>query len=116
MLDFKEVEKESVIQDWKRFKKYTCNLEHGLRDYMLLNSFYYALTQHSKHLLDKESDIRFLFNKPYDVFIILDGMLVEDNIYNSIKHAGIRNMYVKEDNEIEIDEEENIDLNTMDEK
>jgi hypothetical protein len=83
---------------------------------MLLNSFYYGLTQHNKHLLDKESDIRFLFNKPYDSFIILDGMLVEDNIYNSIKHAEIRNMYVKEDNEIEIDEEENIDLNTMDEK
>jgi hypothetical protein len=77
MLDFKQLEKESITQAWKRFKKYTCNLEYGLRDYLLLNCFYYGLNQQSKHLLDKESDIRFLFNKPYDAFTILDGMLVE---------------------------------------
>jgi hypothetical protein len=57
MLDFKQLEKESITQAWKRFKKYTCNLEHGLRDYMLLNSFYLGLSQHSRHLLNKESDI-----------------------------------------------------------
>jgi hypothetical protein len=85
MLDFKKLEKESITQAWKRFKKYTCNLEHGLRDYMLLYSFYSGLNQQSKHLLDKESDIRFLFNKPYDAFTMLDGMLVEENIYKSIK-------------------------------
>jgi hypothetical protein len=64
MLDFKKLEKESVIQAWRRFKKYICNLEHGLRDYMLLNSFYLGLNLHSRGLLDKESDIRLVFHKP----------------------------------------------------
>jgi hypothetical protein len=61
ILSFKQLEKKSVVQAWRRFKKFTCNLEHGLRDYMLLNSFYLGLNRHSTRLLDKESDIRFRF-------------------------------------------------------
>lgn len=68
---------------------------------MLLNSFYFGLNQHNKRLLDKESDIPFILNKPYDAFMILDGMVVEDNIYKSIKNAGIMDMYIKEEIEIE---------------
>jgi hypothetical protein len=47
--------------------------------------------------------------------MILDGMLVEYNIYKSIRNAGIKNMYVKAYYEIE-EEEENTALNVMDEK
>jgi hypothetical protein len=56
---------------------------------MLLNSFYFGLNQHNKRLLDNESNIHFIFNKPYDAFMILDGMVIEDNIYKSIKNVGI---------------------------
>ncbi len=60
--------------------------------------------------MDKEFDVRFIFNKPYDAFMILDGMLVEDNIYKSIKNAGIIDMYVKEEIEIEEKEEDTLML------
>jgi hypothetical protein len=48
--------------------------------------------------------------------MILDGMLVENNIYKSIKNSGIKNMYVKEEYEIEEKEEEEEENNAMDEK
>jgi hypothetical protein len=112
VLDFKQLEKESISKAWRRFKKkIICNLEHGLRDWMLLNSFYFGLNQHNKRLLDKESDIHFIFNRTYDEFMILDEMLVEYDIYKNIKNAGIMDMYFKEENEIE-EEEENIILPT----
>jgi hypothetical protein len=43
ILDFTQLEGETIIQAWKRFKKFTCNLKYGLRDWMLLNSFYFGL-------------------------------------------------------------------------
>jgi hypothetical protein len=43
---------------------------------MLLNSFYFGLNQHTERILDKESDIPFILNKPYDAYMILDGMVV----------------------------------------
>jgi hypothetical protein len=68
---------------------------------MLLNSFYLGLSQHSRHLLNKESDTRFIFHKTCDAIKILDGMLVDDYIYKSIIYARIRDMYVQENYEVE---------------
>jgi hypothetical protein len=39
ILDFKQLLGETITQVWIRIKNFTCNLEHGLRDWMLLYSF-----------------------------------------------------------------------------
>ena len=76
---------------------------------MLLNSFYLGLSQHSRRLLNKESDTRFVFLKTCDAIKVLYGMLVDDYIYKSIKYARIRDMYNQENYEVE----ENIPLSAM---
>jgi hypothetical protein len=52
-------------------------------------------------LLNKESDTCFVFLKTCDAIKVLDGMLVDDYIYKSIKYARIRDMYIQENYEVE---------------
>jgi hypothetical protein len=101
MLSFKQMETETIVQAYRRCKKLSCNLEHGLRDYMHLNGFYLGLSQPSRRHLNRESDTHFFFLKTCDAIKVLDGMLADDYIYKSIRYARIRDMYIKENYEAE---------------
>jgi hypothetical protein len=72
-------------------------MEHGLRYWMLINSFYYGLNNNIVCFLNKKSRIPFINNKPYDVFTILDGMLVETNITKTLDKVKSLSLYINEE-------------------
>jgi hypothetical protein len=103
ILDFKQQENETLTHAWVRSKKITYNMEHGLRDWMLTNSFYYGLNNDSMCFLDKEVETHFINKKPYEALSILDGILVETNICKSLDK--VKNL------DLDINEEKNSDGN-----
>jgi hypothetical protein len=56
ILDFNQQENETLTQNWVRFKKLTYNMEHGIRDWMLINNFYYGLNNISMRFLDENPE------------------------------------------------------------
>jgi hypothetical protein len=72
-------------------------MEQGLREWMLINSFYYGLNNNSMFFLNKESRIPFINNKPYDVITIIDQMLVETNITKRLDKVKSLSLYINEE-------------------
>ena len=82
--DFKQKANESLADAWVRFKKLSYNIEHGLKDWMLINSFYSGLRDECILLLEKEAHAPFVDIKATEACSLLDGILIETNIFKII--------------------------------
>jgi hypothetical protein len=60
ILSFKQRNNELLIHAWERFRGLAYELEHGLRDWMLLHSFYCGLTMSSKSYVNGQSGKTFM--------------------------------------------------------
>lgn len=79
IFSFKQTNGELLIVAWERFRRIAYGTEHGLRDWMLMHTFYSGLTNSSKAYLDIESECTFMNLTAKNAYILLDGLLLEAN-------------------------------------
>jgi hypothetical protein len=60
ILSFKQINNELLIHPWERFRGIAFELVHGLRDWMLMYSFYCRLTMSSKSYVNGQSGKTFM--------------------------------------------------------
>jgi hypothetical protein len=86
---FKQRDDEKLIHAWERFRGLTYEVEHSLRDWMIIHSFYSGLTMSSKSYLNKQSGKTFLELNTDDAHKLLDGLLLEHKIKSSLEKSGM---------------------------
>jgi hypothetical protein len=89
ILAFKQLDDETLTEAWERFRELIYGTEHGLRDWMILHTFYSSLRMRSMALLDNECGKSFMNLKAYEAHIVLDGLLLDTKVGDSIRKAGL---------------------------
>jgi hypothetical protein len=74
---FKQRDYEKLIHAWERFRGITPELNHGLRDWLIIHAFYSGLIMSSKSYLNKHSGKNFLELTTDDAHKLLDSLLLE---------------------------------------
>jgi hypothetical protein len=64
-------------------------MEHGLRDWMIVNVFYKGLSDTSRTFLDDECKGAFMNTNTTNALFLLDGLLVEVKIKKSLEIAQV---------------------------
>ena len=64
-------------------------MEHGLRDCMLMHIFYRGLSENSRVFLDNECEGSSINTTAANTHILLDGLLLEVKIKESLKKAQV---------------------------
>ena len=77
IFSFKQTKGELLILAWERFRRIAYGTEHGLRDWMLMHTFYSGLTNSSKAYLDIELECTFMNLTARSSYILSDGLLLE---------------------------------------
>jgi hypothetical protein len=71
-----------------RFRGLAYELEHGLRDSMVMHSFYCGLTMRSKSYMNGQSGKTFMELTAANAHILLDSLLLENKIKISLEKLG----------------------------
>jgi hypothetical protein len=74
---FKQRDDEKLIHGWERFRGFTYELNHGLRDWMIIHAFYSGVIMNSKSYLNKQIGKNFLELTTDDPQKLLDSLLLE---------------------------------------
>ena len=77
------------MKTWERFRGIAFGMEHGLRDWMLMHIFYRGLSENSKFFLDNECEGSFMNTAAIDTHYLLDGLLLEVKIKESLEKAQV---------------------------
>ena len=64
-------------------------MKHGIRDWMLMHIFYKGLSETSKLFLDNECKGSFINTTIADAYILLDGLMLEVKIKESLEKAQV---------------------------
>jgi hypothetical protein len=80
IFSFKQRNNELLIHAWEVFRGLAYELEHGLRDWMLMHSFYCGLKMSSKCYVNSHSGKTFMELSAANAHVLLDGLLLEKNI------------------------------------
>ena len=89
VITFKQKEDEPMVKAWERFRGIAYGMEHGMRDWMLMHIFYRGLSETSKLFLDKECKGSFINVTIADAYILLDGLLLEVKIKESLDRKSV---------------------------
>jgi hypothetical protein len=82
---FKQRDDEKFTHAWERFRGFTYEMDHGLRDWMIIHVFYSGLIMSSKSYLNKQSGKTFLELTTDDAYKLLDNLLLECKIKSSLE-------------------------------
>ena len=86
---FKQWDDEILTDAWERYRELIYGIEHGLRDWMIIHTFYSSLTMRSISLLDNACGRSFMNLPPSEAHVLLDSMLIEIKINDSVLRAGL---------------------------
>ena len=89
IITFKQEEDEPLVKTWERFRGIAFGMEHGLRDWMLMHVFYRGLSETSRVFLDNECEGSFMNTAATDTHNLLDGLLLEVRIKESLEKAQV---------------------------
>ena len=89
VIKFKQEEDEPLVKTWERFRSIGFGMAHGLRDWMLMHIFYRGLSETSRVFLDKECEGSFMNMSASNTYYLLDGLLLEAKIKESLDKAQV---------------------------
>ena len=78
-----------MVKTWERFRGIAFGMEHGLRDWMLMHIFYRGLSETSRVFLDNECGGSFINTTAANAHNLLDGLLLEVKIKESLEKAQV---------------------------
>jgi hypothetical protein len=86
---FKQRINELLIHVWERFRGLAYEQEHGLRDWMIMHTFYCGLSMNSKSYANYRSGKIFFELTIADAHILLDGLLLKEKIKISFDQTDV---------------------------
>ena len=86
---FKQLGDETLTDAWERYRELIYGTEHRLRDWMIIHTFYSSLTMRSISRLDNACGRSFMNLSPSEAHVLLDSMLIEIKINDSMLRAGL---------------------------
>ena len=89
VITFKQEDDEPLVKAWERFRGIAFGMEHVLRDWMLMHLFYRGLFENSRVFLDNECEGSFMNTTSANTHILLDGLLLEVKIKESLEKAQV---------------------------
>jgi hypothetical protein len=89
LFSFKQQNDEWLVHAWERFRGIAYGREHGLRDWMIMRTFYLGLSTKSKFYIDLKSGQNFLELTTAEAQNLLDGILLERKIYDGLNATNI---------------------------
>ena len=94
VITFKQEDDVPLVKAWERFRGIAFGMEHGLRDWMLMHIFYRGLSENSRIFLDNECEGSFMNTTAANTHILLDGLLLEVKIKESLDNLLQRGLHL----------------------